>query len=129
MMYAVLACVEAQALTSPGALKTRQDLQLTLFSLATRFEIELGGLPASREQATRLWPVSIALQRLGYRVLAHCWALEEAQHDHLPPTHFIAALDHISQTLSLETWLARLHHRLGGVSAGASRGRACPARS
>ncbi|WP_298283202.1 FUSC family protein [Acidocella sp.] len=105
---AVLAWVATQPPTSPGALQTRRDLQLSLFSLATRFDTELGGLPARRDHARQLWPVSIALQRMGYQILAKCWEWEAAPQDRF------SSLPSQAELAQLDTSLGKISEALRG---------------
>jgi uncharacterized membrane protein YccC len=74
----VLACVAAGEVTTDAGRRLRRDLQRRIFVLATAYEIEVGGMPGRRASAEALWPAVAATQRLGYRVLAVCWSLEEA---------------------------------------------------
>jgi uncharacterized membrane protein YccC len=77
-IQAVLLGVAIAAVTTPAAKRARRELQHRLLALVAVFETEMSGLPGTQNAAARLWPAAAATQRLGYRVLATCWSLEEA---------------------------------------------------
>jgi hypothetical protein len=70
--------VAAAAVTTDPALHARRDLQRALLRSVMAYEYETGGTARQRDAAESLWPAVAAAQRLGYRVLAICWSLEEA---------------------------------------------------
>ncbi|HEY2135754.1 MAG TPA: FUSC family protein [Xanthobacteraceae bacterium] len=73
-----LACVGAGDVTTDAGRRVRRDLQRRIFVLAAAYEIEMGGMPGRRASAEAQWSAVAATQRLGYKVLAACWSLEEA---------------------------------------------------
>jgi Fusaric acid resistance protein-like len=79
MIQAVLRGIASAKVTTPDAMRARRDLQHGLLALVAAFETEMGGLPSNQNAAARLWPSVAATQRLGYKVLATCWSLEESQ--------------------------------------------------
>jgi hypothetical protein len=54
----------------------RRDLQHRIFELDAAYEAEIADVRARRLGAEALWPAVIAAERLGYRLLAACWAAE-----------------------------------------------------
>jgi hypothetical protein len=66
---------------SSGAKRARRDLQHRAIVLLTAYELGAGARSQDRRFAEELWPAVIAAERLLYRMLAFCWALEEAGSD------------------------------------------------
>jgi uncharacterized membrane protein YccC len=66
---------------SAGAKRARRNLQHRAITLLTAYELGTGARSQDRRFAEELWPAVIAAQRLLYRVLAFCWALEGAGSD------------------------------------------------
>jgi uncharacterized membrane protein YccC len=77
-IQSALQYVATGSVTTEPARRARRDLQHHIFSLVTSCETEMGGRPRQRDAAERSWPAVVATQRLGYKVLATCWVLEEA---------------------------------------------------
>lgn len=102
--------VATGSVTTEPARRARRDLQHGIFSLVASCETEMGGIPRQRDAADRLWPAVVATQRLGYRVLAICWALEEA------------GAEPATGTLPTQTELTNLAGALTAVIAGARSG-------
>jgi uncharacterized membrane protein YccC len=63
--------------TTPDARKSRRELQLGSFALAHAYEDSLAASRAQRFAAEELWPAIAAVERLAYRALSTCWALEQ----------------------------------------------------
>lgn len=78
---AALGFLATGGVRNDAALRARRDLQRSIIFLVTTCELQMGGLPRHRGAAERLWPAVAAVQRLGYKVLAACWLLEEAGED------------------------------------------------
>ncbi len=102
-----LDCIATGSVTTEPARRARRDLQHSIFSLVASCETEMGGIPRQRDAADRLWPAVVATQRLSYRVLAFCWAFEEA--DAEPP----------ARTLPTQAELTNLTGALAAIIAGA----------
>jgi uncharacterized membrane protein YccC len=66
---------------SAAAKRARRNLQHRAITLLTAYELGAGARPQDRRFAEELWPAVIAAQRLLYRLLAFCWALEESGSD------------------------------------------------
>ena len=73
----VLGGVVTERVTTDAMRRMRRKLQQCLFVLAAAYEMEIGGLSRRRAAVGTLWPMVAATQRLGYRVLAACWRMEE----------------------------------------------------
>ena len=71
---------------SAAALAARRDLQLSLLAMVAAYDNGSGGSVRERAAAERLWPTVMAVENLGYRVLAACWSLEHG--DGAPPARF-----------------------------------------
>ena len=65
--------------TSRGAREQRRRLQHRVFALGEAYEAGIGGLGRERREAEQMWPAVGAAQRVAYRTLAECWALERVQ--------------------------------------------------
>jgi uncharacterized membrane protein YccC len=78
---AVAAHLARGAVTTPAARAARRRLQMAAIALLRAHEAATGSSPGRRGTAERLWPVVVATQRLAYRVLAACWALEQLDGD------------------------------------------------
>jgi len=61
---------------TPEARKCRRELQLASFALNHAYEDSLAASRAQRFAAEELWPAIGAAERLAYRTLSTCWALE-----------------------------------------------------
>ncbi len=75
----VLRHVERRAVTTPQARGDRRRLQHRLFALNEAVEGGMGGRAREREETEQMWPAIAAAQRLAYRVLAECWAIERGE--------------------------------------------------
>lgn len=62
--------------TSPAARTDRRDLQLRAMELLPAYDASVGGSPAQRVAAERMWPSVVAAEQLAYRALAACWGAE-----------------------------------------------------
>lgn len=80
---AVLEHLASGSVTTPAALRTRRDLQHAIVALVESYEVEAGGLGRHRVIAGRMRPMVDATQRLGYKVLAVCWAVEATAEERL----------------------------------------------
>jgi len=76
-MQELLARMGDGDVTSAPAKRARRDLQYAILTLLRASDMRLGERQRDRAVAERLWPAVIATQRLGYRLLATCWSLEE----------------------------------------------------
>jgi hypothetical protein len=63
--------------TTPAARKCRRELQLASFALTHAYEDSLAASRSQRSAAEELWPAIAAIERLAYRTLSTCWALEQ----------------------------------------------------
>lgn len=63
---------------SSGAKRARRRVQHRAIALLTAYELGAGARREDRRFAEELWPAVVAAQRLLYRILAFCWALEDA---------------------------------------------------
>ena len=63
---------------SPGAKRSRRNLQHRAIALLTAYELGAGARQQDRRFAEGLWPAVVTAQRVLYRLLAFCWTLEEA---------------------------------------------------
>lgn len=64
------------AVTSSAARIARQRVQHASFALVQAYEESLGASRRERRVAEHLWPAIAATERLAYRTLSVCWALE-----------------------------------------------------
>jgi uncharacterized membrane protein YccC len=74
----VLAHVAKGDATSHAARRARRDLQHRTISLLQAYDASVGATPWHRDAAERSWPTVSTAQRLAYRVLSTCWAMENA---------------------------------------------------
>lgn len=66
------------AVTTPEARTARRDLQTRITALLQTYDAGAGGSSAARRTAAeRMWPTVVATQRLAYRTLSACWAVEQ----------------------------------------------------
>ncbi|MFC4310900.1 FUSC family protein [Steroidobacter flavus] len=63
--------------TVPEARRSRRELQLASFALTHAYEDSLAASRAQRFAAEEWWPAIAAVERLAYRTLSTCWALEQ----------------------------------------------------
>ncbi|MGD9806150.1 MAG: FUSC family protein [Hyphomicrobiaceae bacterium] len=63
---------------SGAAREARRDLQHRTILLLQAYDTSIGAAPWHRATAELSWPAVVAMQRLAYRVLSTCWALENA---------------------------------------------------
>ena len=73
---AVLPHLARGAVTTPDARMARRDLQHRTLALAETYEARVGVSAAQQRAAEVRWPAVVAIQRLAYRTLSACWALE-----------------------------------------------------
>jgi uncharacterized membrane protein YccC len=66
---------------SHAARLQRRRVQHRVFALGETFDAGVGGMRQQRREAEQMWPAVAAAQRLAYRLLAECWAVERAQRD------------------------------------------------
>ena len=64
--------------TSIQARADRRGLQLASFALAHAYEESIATSRSQRRDAELLWPTIAAAERLAYRTLSSCWALERS---------------------------------------------------
>jgi len=81
------------------ARRVRRDLQHRIFALDAAYDVEVSGPGPRRRGAEDLWPQVAAAERLGYRLLAACWAAE---------TGAAAPADTAASVAEFETALAEL---------------------
>ena len=65
--------------TIPAARTARRDLHSQTVALLSAVDASVDGSPSQRRTAEQLWPVVIATERLAYRVLTACWAVERSK--------------------------------------------------
>ncbi|MBL8266514.1 FUSC family protein [Steroidobacter sp.] len=63
--------------TTPDARMSRRELQLASFALTHAYEDSLAAARSQRFAAEQLWPIIAAVERLAYRTISTCWALEQ----------------------------------------------------
>jgi len=63
--------------TTSEAKTARRGVQLASFALTHAYEDSLAASRTQRFAAEQLWPVIAAVERLAYRTLSTCWALEQ----------------------------------------------------
>ena len=63
---------------TPMARMARRDLQHRAIALLQAYDRSAGSSPRHGDQAELMWPAVVATQRLAYRVLSTCWAIENA---------------------------------------------------
>lgn len=73
---ATLPHLAADDATSPAARTERRDLQLRAMELLPAYDASVGGSPAQRVGAERMWPTVVATEQLAYRTLTACWGAE-----------------------------------------------------
>jgi uncharacterized membrane protein YccC len=61
---------------TPTARAARLDLQHRAITLLQAYDRSVGSSPRHGEQVERTWPAVVTTQRLAYRVLSTCWAME-----------------------------------------------------
>lgn len=74
----------AGVVTGPAARAARRDLQIRAIALVPAYHAGVGGSPRQRVAAERLWPAVASTERLAYRTLATCWAIENIGADNAP---------------------------------------------
>jgi uncharacterized membrane protein YccC len=74
-----VAYLAAATVTTSAAQAARHDLQKRAIALMNAYERDVGGPAGQRRAAERAWPAVAATQRLAYRTLNACWAMEQAQ--------------------------------------------------
>lgn len=63
--------------TDRNARQARQDLQVAVFRLGNAYETRKAAFLSDERETARLWPAVAAAERIGYRILALAWALED----------------------------------------------------
>jgi uncharacterized membrane protein YccC len=83
LLVAVLGSVRATLdhlaagdVTSAAVRTARRDLQTRAIALTQAYDAETGTSARRVARAERLWPTVVAVQRLAYRTLSECWAME-----------------------------------------------------
>lgn len=74
----VLALIAEGDVTTKSARQARRDLQHRAIMLLKAYDGGIGATARDRSFAEEMWPAVVATQRLAYRVLATCWAIENA---------------------------------------------------
>ncbi|MGV0838256.1 FUSC family protein [Mycolicibacterium thermoresistibile] len=104
----------AGAVTTSAARAARRDLQIRAIALVSAYHAGIGGSPRQRVAAERMWPVVVITERLAYRTLAACWAVESIGSDN--------ARD-VGRTLLDPHGLRQLTAALSGLAAAVRTGR------
>lgn len=78
---AVVGHLASAAVTTADARHARRHLQHATFALAEAHEESLSASPRQRRAAEATWPAIAATERLAYRTLSACWALERRDGD------------------------------------------------
>lgn len=76
---ATVVYLPAATVTTSAAQAARHDLQRRAIALMNAYERDVGGPAGQRRAAERAWPAVAATQRLAYRTLNACWAMEQAE--------------------------------------------------
>lgn len=63
---------------TPAAREARRDLQHRALALLGAYDRSSGSSPRYGAEAERMWPAVVTTQRLCYRVLSTCWAMEDS---------------------------------------------------
>jgi len=71
--------------TSPAARAKRAGVQRTSFALIRAYDLALASSASERRAAEEAWPAIAATERLAYRTLGVCWAMEHARVSETPP--------------------------------------------
>jgi uncharacterized membrane protein YccC len=74
---ATLSPMATGKVTTPMARRARRDLQHSAIALLQAYDRSIGSPSATGHQAEQMWPAVVTAQRLAYRVLATCWAIED----------------------------------------------------
>jgi len=72
--------------TTPMARRARRDLQHSAIALLQAYDRSIGSPSVTGHQAEQMWPAVVTAQRLAYRVLATCWAIENGGAQAAPET-------------------------------------------
>lgn len=73
---AVVPCLASGEVTNDTARAKRRDVQRASFALTHAYDDGIAGSSGERRSAESLWPAIAAVERLAYRTLSACWALE-----------------------------------------------------
>ena len=65
--------------TSHEARTARRDLQHRTLALSQAYDSNVNASTRPSGEAERMWPTVVAAQRLAYRALAECWAIERGR--------------------------------------------------
>ncbi|MGB8408260.1 MAG: FUSC family protein [Mycobacterium sp.] len=68
--------LQSGEVTTPDARADRRDLQMRAMAMLDTYQLAVGGSPAQRDAAERLWPTVAATEHRAYQTLAACWAIE-----------------------------------------------------
>jgi uncharacterized membrane protein YccC len=83
---ATLTPIATGKVTTPMARRARRDLQHCAIALLQAYDRSIGSPSMSGHQAEQMWPAVVAAQRLAYRALATCWAIENGGVQAAPET-------------------------------------------
>lgn len=72
----MLPMLAAGDVTSAAARRARIGLRNASVDMMLLYEAQTGMGGRAREEADRLWPATVAAQRLAFRILAACWECE-----------------------------------------------------
>ncbi len=72
----LLPMLAAGKVTSAQARRARSVLRNAAVDMVLLYEEQTGTGGRAREEADRLWPATVAAQRLAFRILAACWDME-----------------------------------------------------
>ena len=76
-MSATLAYMAKGDVLTPSARLARRDLQHRTITLLQAYDRSAGSSPRYGEETERMWPAVVTTQRLAYRILSTCWAMEQ----------------------------------------------------
>jgi uncharacterized membrane protein YccC len=104
--------IAAGRVTTDAAQQDRRDLQHRILGLVEWYEDEAGGLASHRAMANRMKPAVDAAQRLAYKVLAACWALQATQAERAIVTtrEGVSSDEFVKLSAALENIIERLQH-------------------
>lgn len=75
---AMIGPMAAGKVTTTMARRLRRDLEHRTIALLQAYDRSVGGSPVNGTGAEKMWPAVVTTQRLAYRVLATCWAIEDS---------------------------------------------------
>jgi uncharacterized membrane protein YccC len=74
----VLPFLARSEVTTAEARIARRRLRSSAFDLVQLHDEQAGGTQRAREEADRMWPAIVSVQRLAFRILGACWEIEAA---------------------------------------------------